>query len=147
MLVIGQVIRSTAMAQAGTNFNHTVQMQKNYGHELVTDGMYAWLRHPSYFGFFWWGLGTQVVLGNVVCFMGYAVVLWGFFRSRITSEFFFPGQVQAIVGITRVFVGERANIWLRGRGVAYQVLCGGICGLPGEDEGWDTLYSMTLWLL
>ncbi|MCJ1246001.1 hypothetical protein MMC30_003205 [Trapelia coarctata] len=86
ILVMGQVTRSTAMAQAGTNFNHTVQMQKKYGHELVTDGMYAWLRHPSYFGFFWWGLGTQVVLGNVICFAGYAVVLWGFFKSRITRE-------------------------------------------------------------
>ena len=86
MLVTGQATRSLAMAQAGTNFNHTVQMQKKYGHELVTDGIYASLRHPSYFGFWWWGLGTQLVLGNVLCFVGYAVVLWQFFHSRIKRE-------------------------------------------------------------
>ena len=55
MIVVGQVTRSIAMAQAGTNFNHTVQTRKNQGHELVTSGIYGYLRHPSYFGFFWCG--------------------------------------------------------------------------------------------
>ena len=82
-MITGQIVRSAAMATAGTNFNHIVQTKQNRGHVLVTRGVYAWLRHPSYFGFFWWGLGTQVVLGNVVCLLGYAVVLWRFFSSRI----------------------------------------------------------------
>ncbi|KAF2277044.1 ICMT-domain-containing protein [Westerdykella ornata] len=86
MIVVGQTVRSWAMAQAGTNFNHQVQSEKNEGHELVTRGLYAWFRHPSYFGFFWWGLGTQVVLGNAVSFIGYAVVLWYFFKTRIEHE-------------------------------------------------------------
>ncbi|RDW90491.1 protein-S-isoprenylcysteine carboxyl O-methyltransferase [Aspergillus mulundensis] len=85
-MVVGQVIRSLAMAQAGSNFNHTVQVERKDGHMLVTHGIYSVLRHPSYFGFFWWGLGTQLVLGNVVCFVGYAVVLWKFFSSRIQRE-------------------------------------------------------------
>jgi len=87
MIIIGQCTRTIAMAQAGSNFNHTVQMKKKEGHELVTSGIYGYLRHPSYFGFFWWGLGTQVVLGNVVCFIGYAAVLWRFFSSRIGRTF------------------------------------------------------------
>ena len=83
MVLVGQVVRSIAMAQAGTNFNHTVQSSKNEGHELVTRGLYAYFRHPSYFGFFWWGIGTQVMLGNTVCTLGYAGVLWYFFKTRI----------------------------------------------------------------
>ena len=83
MLLVGQITRTLAMAKAGSNFNHTVQMKKKEGHVLVTDGIYAWLRHPSYFGFFWWGLGTQIVLGNAVCLTGYIIVLWRFFRHRI----------------------------------------------------------------
>ncbi|KAI4121687.1 MAG: hypothetical protein LQ347_006771, partial [Umbilicaria vellea] len=86
MLLVGQMTRALAMAQAGSNFNHTVQMKRKEGHELVTDGVYAWLRHPSYFGFWWWGLGTQVVLGNGLCLVGYAVVLWKFFSGRIERE-------------------------------------------------------------
>ncbi|KAL5335948.1 Isoprenylcysteine carboxyl methyltransferase family-domain-containing protein [Aspergillus crustosus] len=86
LILIGQIVRSLAMAQAGSNFNHLVQVERKEGHTLVTDGIYAVFRHPSYFGFFWWGLGTQLVLGNVVCFVGYAVVLWRFFDSRIRRE-------------------------------------------------------------
>ncbi|KAF2629446.1 prenyl cysteine carboxyl methyltransferas-like protein Ste14 [Macroventuria anomochaeta] len=85
-VLMGQVVRSIAMAQAGTNFNHQVQSKKNEGHELVTRGLYAYFRHPSYFGFFWWGIGTQVMIGNIVCTLGYAGVLWFFFKTRINHE-------------------------------------------------------------
>ena len=86
LLILGQFVRSMAMVQAGTNFNHRVQTHKAHGHELVTSGIYAFLRHPSYFGFFWWGVGSQIILGNGVCCVGYAVVLWKFFHGRIESK-------------------------------------------------------------
>ncbi|KAJ4391143.1 farnesyl cysteine-carboxyl methyltransferase [Gnomoniopsis smithogilvyi] len=86
LVVIGQVVRSVAMIQAGPSFNHIVQQTQKQEHILVTTGIYGSLRHPSYFGFFWWGLGTQLVMGNVVCFVGYAAVLWRFFSSRIRHE-------------------------------------------------------------
>jgi len=85
-VVIGQIVRSAAMKQAGTNFNHIVQHTKRDTHQLVTTGVYRYLRHPSYFGFFWWGIGTQLVLGNVACLMAYAYVLWRFFNGRIRGE-------------------------------------------------------------
>jgi protein-S-isoprenylcysteine O-methyltransferase len=86
MVLVGQAVRSTAMMQAGTNFNHQVQSRKNQGHELVTHGLYRYFRHPSYFGFFWWGIGTQVMLGNAICFCGYTGVLWYFFMTRISRK-------------------------------------------------------------
>ncbi|KAK3214337.1 hypothetical protein GRF29_28g2786328 [Pseudopithomyces chartarum] len=109
MIVVGQVVRSLAMVQAGTNFNHQVQQKKNDGHELVTTGLYSVFRHPSYFGFFWWGLGTQVVLGNTVSFVGYAGVLWYFFFTRITHEEkhlieFFGDDYKAYRARTRVWI-------------------------------------------
>ncbi|SPQ22303.1 7d2edfe2-140c-42e7-a3ef-a09a37378eec [Thermothielavioides terrestris] len=86
LVVAGQTVRSVAMVHAGRNFNHTLQYRRESGHVLVTDGIYGVLRHPSYFGFFWWALGTQMVMGNAVSFVGYAVVLWRFFRDRIRRE-------------------------------------------------------------
>ncbi|CAI7648207.1 unnamed protein product [Penicillium manginii] len=86
LVLVGQIVRSLAMAHAAANFNHHVQSRHKDGHVLVTSGIYAVLRHPSYFGFFWWGLGTQLVLGNGVCFVLYAVVLWRFFDARIRTE-------------------------------------------------------------
>ncbi|PNY23645.1 Protein-S-isoprenylcysteine O-methyltransferase [Tolypocladium capitatum] len=86
MVAVGQVVRSVAMLEAGASFNHHVQTRKADSHTLVTTGIYSVSRHPSYFGFFYWGLGTQLVLGNVVCFFAYAAVLWTFFDGRIHVE-------------------------------------------------------------
>ncbi|KAI0969190.1 putative isoprenylcysteine carboxyl methyltransferase [Xylaria arbuscula] len=86
VVFVGQAARSLAMVQAGPSFNHTIQRKKKDDHDLVTTGVYSFLRHPAYFGFFYWGIGTQLVLGNPICFTGYVIVLWKFFASRIKSE-------------------------------------------------------------
>ena len=82
----GQVVRSAAMLHAGASFNHQVQTKKADSHLLVTDGIYGVFRHPSYFGFFYWGLGTQLVMGNTICFVVYTAVLWTFFSDRVRKE-------------------------------------------------------------
>ncbi|KAF3913664.1 hypothetical protein ABW21_db0208938 [Orbilia brochopaga] len=86
LIITGQTLRSLAMIHASTSFNHHVAYKKEAGHKLVTTGVYAYIRHPSYLGFWLWGLGTQVMLGNPVCFLGYAAVLWRFFSRRIEYE-------------------------------------------------------------
>lgn len=86
LVAVGQAARSAAMARAGPSFNHVVQQTQRREHVLVTTGIYGWLRHPSYFGFFWWGLGTQLAMGNAVCLVAYAAVLWRFFSERIRHE-------------------------------------------------------------
>ena len=87
LMVLGQAVRSTAMAQAGQSFNHTVQQRRRDSHILVTQGVYSVLRHPSYFGFFWWAVGTQVWLGNGLALLAYVLVLWKFFSGRIEGDF------------------------------------------------------------
>ena len=58
--LVGELIRKLAMLHAGRNFNHLVQSHKSREHKLVTTGIYAWSRHPSYLGWFLWSVGTQV---------------------------------------------------------------------------------------
>lgn len=86
LVLVGQAVRSAAMLEAGASFNHQVQTKKAGSHTLVTTGIFGTLRHPSYFGFFYWSLGTQLVLGNVACFCAYGLVLWAFFNGRIKVE-------------------------------------------------------------
>ncbi|THV08453.1 ICMT-domain-containing protein [Dendrothele bispora CBS 962.96] len=86
MVVFGQALRSIAMIHASTNFSHTVAYQKRETHRLVTDGVYAWFRHPSYAGFYYWAVGTQLVLQNPVCFVFFLCVLWRFFYYRTRAE-------------------------------------------------------------
>lgn len=74
------------MWTAGSNFSHIVQEQRREGHALVTDGVYSVFRHPSYTGWFYWAIGTQVVLGNPICSVVYALAAWYFFRRRIPHE-------------------------------------------------------------
>ncbi|EJF61178.1 protein-s-isoprenylcysteine O-methyltransferase [Dichomitus squalens] len=86
LVLVGQTLRSTAMIHAGSNFSHMLAYRKIDGHTLVTGGVYRWLRHPSYAGFLYWALGTQLVLQNPVSFAFFLVVLWRFFHSRIKTE-------------------------------------------------------------
>jgi len=45
-----------------------------------------YLRHPSYFGWFYWSVGTQLVLCNPICTIAYAAAAWYFFHDRIPYE-------------------------------------------------------------
>lgn len=58
--IFGEFIRKTAIFTAKKNFNHIVQNEKDNSHVLVTHGVYNIFRHPSYVGWFYWSIGTQV---------------------------------------------------------------------------------------
>lgn len=63
-----------------------MQYEKSGDHKLVTHGIYAFARHPSYVGWFWWSIGTQFILLNPICILIYTVVSWKFFHDRIYCE-------------------------------------------------------------
>ncbi|XP_041979389.1 protein-S-isoprenylcysteine O-methyltransferase [Aricia agestis] len=86
LCVGGEIMRKSAMFTAKTNFNHHVQTVKRPDHQLVTSGVYAICRHPSYVGWFYWSIGTQVILINPLCIVIYALVSWSFFLERIIAE-------------------------------------------------------------
>ncbi|KAK0075747.1 hypothetical protein PV325_006438 [Microctonus aethiopoides] len=82
----GEILRKLAIFTAKKNFNHLVQTEKSDNHELVTHGVYKLFRHPSYVGWFYWSIGTQLVLQNPFCLLAYAVASWRFFHDRIILE-------------------------------------------------------------
>lgn len=86
LVVGGELMRKVAMITAGSNFTHEVAHRKRYNHELVTTGVYGWVRHPSYVGWFYWSIGTQLLLCNPICTIGYSVASWRFFKERIYYE-------------------------------------------------------------
>lgn len=82
----GEILRKVSMLTAHSNFNHVVQFTKAKEHELVTWGVYSLMRHPSYVGWFWWSIGTQLILSNPICTILYAMASWKFFSDRIFME-------------------------------------------------------------
>ena len=84
--LVGLAVREIALYQCGPSFNHTIQTKKRGDHKLITNGVYSTLRHPSYFGWFYWSTGSQVMLGNWLCVIGYVWAGWKFFSIRIPFE-------------------------------------------------------------
>ena len=75
LLVAGTMLRATSYRQLGHNFTYDLAVRTN--HTLVTDGVYAVVRHPSYAALYliWAGLllsqlgpGSfyEEVMGNVI---------------------------------------------------------------------------------
>ena len=86
MICVGHFFRVSAMFTAGQSFHHIVQDEKADTHVLITHGVYSIVRHPSYFGWMLWAVGTQFILYNpfgIVIFFAAAVT---FFRNRIPYE-------------------------------------------------------------
>ncbi|KAI9282779.1 Isoprenylcysteine carboxyl methyltransferase family-domain-containing protein [Sporodiniella umbellata] len=86
LVIVGQLCRTVAMFSAKHNFSHFIADYKEKDHTLVKHGIYSIMRHPSYFGFFWWALGCQILLSNPICFLGFIVVLQKFFSDRVRYE-------------------------------------------------------------
>ncbi|XP_054732958.1 protein-S-isoprenylcysteine O-methyltransferase [Anastrepha obliqua] len=86
LCMLGEIIRKVAMITARNSFTHLVQYEKADNHKLITHGIYAYMRHPSYVGWFWWSVGTQIILLNPVCILIYTIVSWTFFHDRIYME-------------------------------------------------------------
>ncbi|KAJ3299690.1 DUF1620 super [Borealophlyctis nickersoniae] len=86
LVLVSQIVRSSAMITAGSNFSHIIEEEKRSSHKLVTTGIYSVFRHPSYTGFFYWGVMLQFTLANPIAAVGYVIVLRRFFGSRIEYE-------------------------------------------------------------
>jgi protein-S-isoprenylcysteine O-methyltransferase len=107
LIVIGQSTRALAMLTAGSNFSHIVRHTKARSHRLVTSGIYSILRHPSYFGYFWWAVGTQLMCGNRVFLVAYPLALFRFFDRRIRGE-----EELLVKFFGEEYVEYRARTWV-----------------------------------
>ncbi|XP_061356045.1 protein-S-isoprenylcysteine O-methyltransferase A-like isoform X2 [Gastrolobium bilobum] len=92
MVVIGEVIRKMAIITAGQAFTHLIKVYHDEHHQLITHGIYRFVRHPGYCGFLIWSVGTQIMLCNPISTIAFAVVVWRFFAKRIPYEEYFLRQ-------------------------------------------------------
>ncbi|KRY57446.1 Protein-S-isoprenylcysteine O-methyltransferase [Trichinella britovi] len=86
LTITGEVFRKLAIYTAGKGFSHLVSTKRKETHKLVTTGVYHLWRHPAYLGWLLWCVGTQLILCNPVCFVGYSYVSWKFLKQRIQVE-------------------------------------------------------------
>mmetsp|Transcript_6732 Transcript_6732/g.8522 ORF Transcript_6732/g.8522 Transcript_6732/m.8522 type:complete len:249 (-) Transcript_6732:911-1657(-) len=88
MIVVGLFVRTLAMKTCGTSFSHYIETA-NRQQKLITTGIYAWFRHPSYLGFWLFAIGSQIFLGNYIGLIINIGILSWFFKRRIEFEEWF----------------------------------------------------------
>ncbi|KAL2348871.1 hypothetical protein Fmac_002871 [Flemingia macrophylla] len=89
LVVIGEIIRKMGILTAGKAFTHLIKIYHEDHHQLITHGIYRYIRHPGYCGFLIWSVGTQIMLCNPISTIAFAAVVWRFFAQRIPYEEFF----------------------------------------------------------
>ncbi|KAL2344203.1 hypothetical protein Fmac_005488 [Flemingia macrophylla] len=89
LVVIGEIIRKMGILTAGKAFTHLIKIYHEDHHQLITHGIYRYIRHPGYCGFLIWSVGTQIMLCNPISTIAFAAVVWRFLAKRIPYEEFF----------------------------------------------------------
>jgi protein-S-isoprenylcysteine O-methyltransferase len=86
MTIIGQIFRIGGIYTGKKNFTHKISYKKKSEHKLVTTGFFSISRHPSYFGFFIWSIGIEIMCCNPICTIAFTIILFHFFKDRILTE-------------------------------------------------------------
>lgn len=89
LIIIGLLFRHLAMKTCGESFSHIITTQSRQSHKLITNGIYSISRHPSYVGVFYFAIGIQIFLGNLICLITCFIILCRFFKKRIEFEEWF----------------------------------------------------------
>ena len=109
MILFGHLLRIGAMFTAAKSFTHLVQHSKRQEHTLVTEGLYNFIRHPSYLGWSLWAIGTQIVLLNPVSFVLYIFATVKFFNDRIPYE---EMKLFEFFGTDYINYAKRTRTWM-----------------------------------
>ncbi|KAL0479421.1 protein-S-isoprenylcysteine O-methyltransferase [Acrasis kona] len=86
LVIFGEFLRKGAMLTAKESFTHLIKVSKRKEHVLVTEGVYKFIRHPGYLGWFIWAPSTQLILMNPISFGLFLSWAWYFFYDRIPYE-------------------------------------------------------------
>ncbi len=84
MILGGLLFRFWSIQILGDFFTAAVESVE--GHELITDGPYKWVRHPSYLGSYLAVVGAAVFLTTVIGTLVAAVAMFYAYRMRIAAE-------------------------------------------------------------
>jgi len=84
LIVVGMLLRFWAIRSLGRFF--TVDVSIREGHTLKTDGLYAVVRHPSYFASWLSFIGYGLSLNNWLSLVIISATVLGAFLNRISVE-------------------------------------------------------------
>ncbi|ANQ11012.1 Protein-S-isoprenylcysteine O-methyltransferase [Plasmodium coatneyi] len=91
--LFGLLLRILGLVHCSSNFcfyvmstDHLADKCIKNKHKLVKSGVYKYMRHPCYTGWFYYALFLQLLLMNLFCFVLSFFVLWAYFYHTIRME-------------------------------------------------------------
>ena len=90
----GIILRVLAEVKMEANFSHIIQSEKSSSHQLVTSGVYSIFRHPSYTGWYYYLVGREIILHNVLGFVITSSLFCFLLKYRI-AYFFIIGVISS----------------------------------------------------
>ncbi len=84
LFVSGLSLRWIAIGSLKRAFTVKVSILKD--HKLTTDGVYRWVRHPSYTGMYIYGFGYGLALHSLLCVALVLLAVWVSTYNRIPVE-------------------------------------------------------------
>jgi protein-S-isoprenylcysteine O-methyltransferase Ste14 len=73
MILGGIIIRFIAIATLKKNFSGRLRIRED--HTLIKNGIYHWIRHPSYLGLIMTYLGVPVLLSSILGFLVMSLII------------------------------------------------------------------------
>lgn len=84
LVIIGFVVRTTAIRTLGKNFNYAVAPVKN----LSEEGIYSKIRHPAYLGTVLYAVGTALFFSSLLGLVAALIVIFSvLYRIRVEENF------------------------------------------------------------
>lgn len=90
IIALGLAIRLLAKKTLREHFTYTVKIIEN--HALITDGMYHYIRHPSYLG------QSLIFLGSGIAFSNWISLIFLFIPNFVAGLYRISVEEQALVG-------------------------------------------------
>ena len=84
LFILGMALRWGAILSLKRAFTVKVSILKD--HKLKKDGLYKWVRHPSYTGMYIYGLGYALSFHSISCIILIISAVWFSTYSRILVE-------------------------------------------------------------
>ena len=122
LVLIGTWFRREAYHCLGRNFTFQLALRKD--HRLVTDGVYSFVRHPSYTGLYSYGIGTLLCLFSPRSYWSEVIMrqwkLLGYLYCAlcialsVSSLISLIGRIEAEDFILRQEFTDQWDAWARG---------------------------------
>ena len=84
-LIFGIILRKLAIQKLGVHFSYSLETERAR-QPIIVDGVYRYIRHPSYLGIFMIILSFSIIYINLPGFLIEILFLWLYVSRRISQE-------------------------------------------------------------